>query len=168
MEERRVIRLPWAYIFLENLSNSFYAKHRFASAGTRIATRLAGSLVFKGRVTLLPGKTFCHVCTLARRLPGSTWPNADSQSKRDRKRCDWDRNKAQIWLLARIVYKACVNLELRHPAVYLVKRGNFFFIRTLDKIDSAGRVTLLQGPRSRGPGGHVPPPPPNIFKVIKN
>ena len=48
------------YIFLENSSNRFYAKHRLGSAGTRRATRLAGPLAFEGRVTLLPGKTFCH------------------------------------------------------------------------------------------------------------
>ena len=57
---------------LENSSNRFYAKHRLGSAGTRMATRLAGPLAFEGRVTLLPGKTFCQpVYTLAR-LPGST------------------------------------------------------------------------------------------------
>ena len=52
------------YISLENSSNRFYAKHglncRLGSAGTRKATRLAGPLAFEGRVTLLPGKTFCH------------------------------------------------------------------------------------------------------------
>ena len=43
------------------------------SLSTRRANRLAGSLACEGRVTLLPGKTFCHVYNLAR-------PNEDSQS----------------------------------------------------------------------------------------
>ena len=53
-------RANFPYISLENSSNRFYAKHRLSSAGTRRATRLAGPLTFEGRVTLLPGKTFCH------------------------------------------------------------------------------------------------------------
>ena len=39
-----------------------------------------------------------------------------------------------------------MNSELRRPAVNSVKRGNFVVgIRTRDKVDSAGRVTLLPG-----------------------
>ena len=53
------------------------------SLSTRRANRLAGSLACEGRVTLLPGKTFCHVYNLAR-LPGSTRSNVDSQSIRER------------------------------------------------------------------------------------
>ena len=41
--------------------------------------------------------------------------------------------------------KICVNSELRWPAVNSVKRGNFFVIRTLDKVDSAGRGTFYPG-----------------------
>ena len=55
-------RANFPYISLENSSNRFYTKHRLGSAGTRRATRLAGPLAFEGRVTLLPGKTFCHAC----------------------------------------------------------------------------------------------------------
>ena len=39
----------------------------------------------------------------------------------------------------------CVNSELKLPAVNLVKRGNFLVVRTLDKVDSAGRGTFLPG-----------------------
>ena len=53
------------------------------SLSTRRANQLAGSLACEGRVTLLPGKTFCHVYNLTR-LPGSTRPNADSQSIHER------------------------------------------------------------------------------------
>ena len=53
-------RANFPYISLENSSNRFCAKHRLGSAGTTRATRLAGPLAFEGRVTLLPGKTFCH------------------------------------------------------------------------------------------------------------
>ena len=53
-------RANFAYISLENSSNRFYEKHRLGSAGTKRDTRLAGPLSFEGRVTLLPGKTFCH------------------------------------------------------------------------------------------------------------
>ena len=42
-------------------------------------------------------------------------------------------------------YLICLNSELRWPAVDSVKRGNFFVIRKLDKVDSAGRVTFLPG-----------------------
>ena len=52
-------RANFSYISLENSSNRFYAKHRLSSTGTRRATRLAGPLAFEGRVTVLPGKTFC-------------------------------------------------------------------------------------------------------------
>ena len=38
-----------------------------------------------------------------------------------------------------------MNSELRRPAVNSVKRGNLFVIRTLGKVDSAERVTLLSG-----------------------
>ena len=38
-----------------------------------------------------------------------------------------------------------MNSELRRPAVNSVKRGNIFVIRTLGKVDSAERVTLLSG-----------------------
>ena len=39
-----------------------------------------------------------------------------------------------------------MNSELRRPAVSSVKRDNFFVgIRTLDKVGSAGRVTLIPG-----------------------
>ena len=38
-----------------------------------------------------------------------------------------------------------MNSELRQPAVNSVKRDNIFVIRMLDKVDSAGRVTLLPG-----------------------
>ena len=38
-----------------------------------------------------------------------------------------------------------MNSELKLPAVNSVKRGNFLVVRTLDKVDSAGRVTLLPG-----------------------
>ena len=41
--------------------------------------------------------------------------------------------------------KVCGNSELILPAVNSVKRGNFFVIRTLGKVHSAGRVTLLSG-----------------------
>ena len=42
--------------------------------------------------------------------------------------------------------KVCANSELRRPAINLVKRDNYFVsLRTLDKVDSAGRVTLLPG-----------------------
>ena len=38
-----------------------------------------------------------------------------------------------------------MNPELRPPAVNSVKRGKDFVIKTLDKVDSAVRVTLLLG-----------------------
>ena len=77
-------RANFPYISLENSSNRFYAKYRLGSAGTKRVTRLAGSLAFEGRVTLLLGKIFAMpVYTLAR-LPGSTWPSVDSQSMRER------------------------------------------------------------------------------------
>ena len=41
--------------------------------------------------------------------------------------------------------KVCVNSELRPPAVNSVKWGKVFVIQTLDKEDSAVRVTLLPG-----------------------
>ena len=56
-------RANFPYTSLENSSNRFYAKHRLGSAGTRRVTRPAGPLAFEGRVTLLPGKAFCHAVT---------------------------------------------------------------------------------------------------------
>ena len=41
--------------------------------------------------------------------------------------------------------KVCVNSELRRPAVNSVKRGRVFVIQTLNKVDSAVRVTILPG-----------------------
>ena len=48
-------------------------------------------------------------------------------------------------MLEELNIKVCVNLEPRRPAVNSVKRGNFFVIRTLGKVDLAGRVTILTG-----------------------
>ena len=48
-------------------------------------------------------------------------------------------------MLEELNIKVCVNLEPRQPAVNSVKRGNFFVIRTLGKVDLAGRVTILTG-----------------------
>ena len=38
-----------------------------------------------------------------------------------------------------------MNSELRRPSVTTVKRGRVFVIQTLDKVDSAVRVTVLPG-----------------------
>ena len=38
-----------------------------------------------------------------------------------------------------------MNSELRPTAVKFVKWGNYFVIRTLGKVDSAGRMTLVTG-----------------------
>ena len=77
-------RANFPHISLENSSNRFCAKHRLGSAGTRRATRLAGPLAFEVGSPFYLGKLFAvPVYTLAR-LPGSTWPNVDSQSMRER------------------------------------------------------------------------------------
>ena len=49
---------------LQNAANRLYEKTKVGSA--RRVTRLAGSLFFDGRVTLLAGPTFLHINTLAR------------------------------------------------------------------------------------------------------
>ena len=38
-----------------------------------------------------------------------------------------------------------MNSELRPTAVKFVKWGNYFVIRTLGKVDSAGRMALVTG-----------------------
>ena len=153
-------RTNFPYISLENSSNRFYAKHRLGSAETRRAIRLAGSLAFEGRITLLPGKTFCHA--------GIHFgpPNRINLAKcrfTEHERCNWERKLMEpksgsgsnwrscfaclLWwsrlLNAWRNIKVCVNSKLRLPAVNSVKRGNFFVIRTLGKVNSAWRVTLL-------------------------
>ena len=102
-----------------------------------------------------PGKTFCHIPVYTL----STFANSAKC-----RCCNWERNGAKIgvWLeltkmcctsamVKSIIVnawrniKVCVNSKLRWPAVNLVKLGNVFVIRTLYKVDSAGRVTLLPG-----------------------
>ena len=152
-------RASFPYISLKNSSNRLYAKHRLGSAGTRRATRLAGSLTFEDRVTLLPGKTFCHVGIHFGSPTWVNWPNVDSHACTSVAN-EKENAKIGVWLeLTKLCctsamvesnafrrnIKVCGNSELRLPAVNSVKRGNFFVIRTLSKVDSAGRVTLLPG-----------------------
>ena len=59
----RLLKIPWAsqlflHFFGKLLEQFICKKKRLGSAGTRRATRLAGSPIFEGRVTLLSGKTF--------------------------------------------------------------------------------------------------------------
>ena len=147
-------RANFPYNSLENSSNRFYAKHRLGSAGTRRATRLAGPLTFEGRVALLPGKSLCHAGI-----------HFGSPTRVNLAICRFtacasvviekeNGAKIGVWLkLTKLCctslnawrnIKVCANSGLRRPAVNSVKRGNFFVVRTLGKVDSAGRVTLLR------------------------
>ena len=81
---------PWAsqlffYISLQNLLNCLHEEYRLGSA--RRVTCLAWSLVFEGGVILQRRISFPPVNALVR-LPESTRPCVNSQSKRER-RCQW-------------------------------------------------------------------------------
>ena len=99
------------------------------------------------------------VYTLAR-LPGSTWPNVASQSMRER--CNWERKWSQnrslaqtdevvlhvcyggvvYWMLEGILKPVWIQDWDGQPLI-LSNGATFFVVRTLGKVDSAGRATLL-------------------------